>query len=78
MGELDGGGDAELREARDVGRVDALRVLDPRPQPAPRAPRGREGVERVAVRPVADGVDGEREPVRGGAADQARERRRRT
>src|SRR6202022_2744557 len=37
--ELDGGGDAELDEARQVLRREALRVLDPGPQPAPLAAR---------------------------------------
>ena len=61
-------------EARDVVGVDALRVLDPRPQPAPVLARGRERVERVAVRAVADRVDGEREAVprpRAGSAARA-------
>ena len=54
--------DPEPAESRDVGVRDELRVLDR----APRAGRG-EGVERVRVRDVADGVDGAR---------QARARRR--
>ena len=62
MRELNGAGDAELGEAGDVFGRQALRVLDPVPQPA-RAPgvlRRLEGVERVAVGEIADCVDGDR------------------
>ena len=62
MAELDGARDAELGEARDVLRVEALGVLDPLAE-AERLPRvaGRlERVERLAVRAVADRVDADR------------------
>ena len=60
---LHGGGDAEAREARHVVGVDALRVLDPRAQPARlpvlrawprrrRAPRGWRGRRSRARRPA--------------------------
>ena len=70
VGELDRAGDPQLREARNVGRVEALRVLDAMTEPArlPGVPRRLEGVERVAVRPVSDGVHGDR-PARLGAAE---------
>ena len=67
MRELDRAGDADLGEAAGVGGVEALRVLDPLAQAErlPRVPRRLEGVERVAVRPVADRVHGDR-PAGGG------------
>ena len=58
MAELHRAGDTELREAVQVGGIDALRVLDPLPK-AERLPdvTGRlERVERLAVRAVADRV----------------------
>src|SRR5207248_8572955 len=39
-----------------VLRMDALRVLDPRPPPAPGVPVRRQRVERAPDGPVADGV----------------------
>ena len=52
--------DAELREAAEILRREALRVLDPVPEPArrPLVPRRLERVERLAVRAVADRVHG--------------------
>ena len=70
VGELHGRGDADRLEARDVLPGEELRVLDARAQAAG-APlvRGRlEAVERVAVRLVADRVDGDGEPGPRGAA----------
>ena len=56
--ELHGRGYAERREAADVVGREQLRVLDPRAQPErlPGLTRRCEGVERLAVRPVADRV----------------------
>ncbi len=50
-------GDAQPREARDVGVRDELRVLDASPRPG-----ARERVERMGVRDVADRVDRARGP----------------
>ncbi len=68
MRELDRDGDAELREARDVLRREALRVLDPLAEASrlPRLPRAIERVERGLVRRVADRMDADR-PARLGA-----------
>src|SRR4051794_9969189 len=58
MRELDGGGDPELGEARDVLGREALRVLDPLTQ-APRLPRLPRAIERVEggpIRGIADRV----------------------
>ena len=62
VAELHGAGDAELGEAADVLRGEALRVLDPLPQPErlPRVARRLERVERLAVRAVADRVHADR------------------
>ena len=62
VAELDGAGDAERREAADVLGREALRVLDAMPQTErrPRVARRLEGVERLAVRPVADRVHADR------------------
>ena len=54
---LDRGRDAELGEARDVVRMQALGVLDPRPD---RVRHRGERVERLAVGEVADRVHGDR------------------
>ena len=66
VAELDGAGDAERREAADVLRCEALRVLDAVAQAErrPHVARRLEGVERLAVRPVADRVhaDGPAQP----------------
>ena len=63
MAELDRGGDPELGEAGEVFGREQLRVLDAVAQ-AERLP-GRacllEGVERLAVREIADRVDGDRQ-----------------
>ena len=69
MAELDGRRDAELREPADVLRRQQLRVLDPLPQPErrPLVARLLEGVERLAVREVADRVDGDRQAGAGAA-----------
>ena len=69
MAELDGAGDAELREAGEVGGIDALRVLDPlaEAERLPDVPRRLERVERLAVRAVADRVDADG-PARAAAA----------
>ena len=60
MGELHRAGDPELGEARDVGGIEALRVLDPlaEPERLPGVLRRLERVEGVAVRAVADCVHG--------------------
>ena len=57
--ELERDGDAELGEAADVFRSEALRVLDPLAQAArlPHVARTLERVERGTVRSVADCVD---------------------
>ena len=68
---LDRRGDPEAGVARDVVRMDALGVLDAVAQPE-RPPHvlGRlEAVERLAVGEVADRVDGDGHPGRGGVAD---------
>src|SRR4029453_14566702 len=57
MAELDGGGDAELREARDVLVGEQLRVLDAGTEAAPVLACPLECVEGVAVGEVADRVD---------------------
>ena len=61
-------GDPELGEAADVLGGEALRVLDPLAQAArlPHVARALEGVERRAVRRVADRMDADR-PARLGA-----------
>src|SRR5437016_6198048 len=66
--ELNRRGDAELREAPDVLRREALRMLDPLPEAArlPRLTRALEGVEGGAVRLIADRVHADR-PARLGA-----------
>ena len=70
VAELHRAGDAELGEPRDVRRVEALRVLDPvaEAERLPRVLRRLEGVERVAVGPVADRVHGDRPAGRCGRA----------
>ncbi len=58
------------REARQIGRIDALGVLDPLAQ-AERRPElagRRERVERLAVRAIADRMDGHGPAGRGGRA----------
>ena len=62
MAELDGRRDAEVREPPEVFRRKQLRVFDSIPQPErrPLAAGLLEGVERFAVRQVADRVDGDR------------------
>ena len=68
MTELNGRGNAEAAEPRHVLRREQLPVLDPLPQ-AERAPgvlRRLERVERLAVRAVANRVDGDGK-ARGGA-----------
>ena len=70
MAELDGGGHADLGEARDVFRREQLRVLDALAEAA-RAPVVRgllEGVEGVPIRPVADGVHSHRPAEASGPA----------
>ena len=72
VAELDGRGDAELGEAGDVLLGQELRVLDPRPEPErrPLVAGLLEGVERVAVREVADRVHRDRPAgARAGAHD---------
>ena len=67
VAELDGCRHADLGEARHVGVVEQLRVLDPLAQAArrPLVAGGLEGVERRAVRGVADRVHRHR-PAGGG------------
>ncbi len=62
MAELHRARDAESREAADVLRGEALRVLDPMAQAErrPHVARRLERVERLAVRAVADRVHGHR------------------
>jgi hypothetical protein len=72
--ELHRGGDADLGEAGDIGRIEQLGVLDARAQ-AEREPDVAgtgEGVERVAVGSIADGVDSHREARAGPAPDDGR------
>ena len=80
MAELDRAGDAELGEARQVGGVDALRMLDPLPEPErlPRVAGRLERVERLAVRAVADRVDGDGPAGGGRGADDLGELARRS
>ena len=80
MAELDGAGDAELREAADVLGGEALRVLDALPQPErrPRVSGRLEGVERLAIRTVADRVDADRPAEPRALADDLCELRRRS
>jgi hypothetical protein len=75
VAELDGGRDSELPKAGDVLFSEELGVLDPGAEPArPPFLRGRlEGVKRLAVGEVADGVHGDWEPGSGGAADDVLE-----
>ena len=70
---------AQPGEARPVGRVQQLHVLDPRRQRELRhRPRGRlDGVERRAHGAVPDGVDRDREPAGGRLRHRARQFRRR-
>jgi hypothetical protein len=58
VAELHGARDAECCETAEVGRVEALRVLDPvtEPERLPEVARRLERVERLAVRAVADRV----------------------
>ena len=72
MAELDRRGDAELGKARDVRGIQALRVLDPLAQPEwlPELPRHLERIERLAVGPVTDRVDGDRPAGGRSRADQ--------
>ena len=67
MAELHRRRHADLGEARHVGVVQQLRVLDPLAQAArlPLVAGGLEGVERRTVRGVADRVHGDR-PAGGG------------
>ena len=74
MAELHRGGDAELREAREILRCEHLRVLDAVTQPE-RLPLGAgllERVKRLAVGEIADRVDCDRKPCPGAAADDLR------
>ena len=75
VAELDGGGDAELREPAHVLRREELRVLDPLAEAA-RAPfvlRLLERVEGPPVGEVADRVDRDRKAGAGAAADDVDE-----
>ena len=62
VAELDGRGDPERGEAREIVLGEALGVLDPLAQPVrpPELLRPLERVERLAVRAVADRVHGDR------------------
>ena len=64
MAELDGAGDPERREAAHVLGREALRVLDPlaKSERRPLVARRLEGVERLAIRAVADRMDSDRPP----------------
>src|SRR5262249_62375619 len=57
-----GGGEAEPAEAGAVLPREQLRVPDRRAQPSPLLARLLEGVERIAVREVADRVHRDRQP----------------
>jgi hypothetical protein len=75
VGELDRARDAELREAGQILRVQALRVLDAVAQPA-RSPfvlRRLERVERLPVRAVADRVHRNGPAGAGAAAHDVRQ-----
>src|SRR5439155_24251073 len=75
MAELDGGGDAELGEPGHVLRGEQLRMLDPRSK-SERLPDGArlfEGIERLSVREVADGVHRDGEPCGGATANELRQ-----
>ena len=84
VAELDGAGDPERREAVDVLGREALRVLDAVSQAEwrPHVTRRLEGVERLAVRAVADRVHTDRPTEPSALADDlgelvaARDRRR--
>ena len=66
VAELDGARHAQLRETRQVGGIEALRMLDPlaEPERLPDVACRLERVERLAIGAVADRVDGDR-PARG-------------
>src|SRR5437763_8013338 len=75
MAELHGGGDAELGEPGHVLRCEQLCMLDPRSESErlPDAAHLLERIERLSVREVADGVNGDREPRGGAPANELRE-----
>ena len=68
---LDRGHDPEVGEPVDIGRVDELEMLDPRPHRRPARHRP-QGIEGRAHRRVADRVDGRRDA---GRCRPARQRR---
>jgi hypothetical protein len=62
VAELHGRRYPQLGESWNVSRRKQLGMLDSRAEPLPIGARRLESVQRLAVREVADGVDGEREP----------------